>query len=224
MKTRRERLSDEELRDLLRQGDPAADGSEPTPDEFAAMRRTMLNQVDTSPTKSAWLSWSTMTVAATVTVAVIALAILLQVGPTGIVPEPGPEPTVQQPPATDPLAASPRPEEPGEPSSPSETAAEPEQPPAGTPAGQVAEAAPTEGAQPGAQPGAQQAAPQPGVAAAEPGAQLTATAPPQETPPTDRQARTVQFTAPGGTRIIWTLDPDFQLPASEPDQAARGEL
>lgn len=29
--------------------------------------------------------------------------------------------------------------------------------------------------------------------------------------PPDRQARTVQFTAPGGTRIIWTLDPDFEL-------------
>ena len=27
----------------------------------------------------------------------------------------------------------------------------------------------------------------------------------------ERRARQIQFTAPGGTRIIWTLDPDFRL-------------
>jgi hypothetical protein len=40
----------------------------------------------------------------------------------------------------------------------------------------------------------------------------------------DRAARTVQFTAPGGTRIIWTLDPDFDFPVTEPDTGARGEM
>ena len=36
--------------------------------------------------------------------------------------------------------------------------------------------------------------------------------------PTDQEARTrtVQFTAPRGTRIIWTLDPEFESPISGP--------
>ncbi len=38
--------------------------------------------------------------------------------------------------------------------------------------------------------------------------------------PADKQARTVQFTAPRGTRIIWTLDPNFESPIAgqEPRQ------
>jgi hypothetical protein len=34
---------------------------------------------------------------------------------------------------------------------------------------------------------------------------------PNPSPP-DKRARTVQFTAPRGTRIIWTLDPNFEPP------------
>jgi len=33
--------------------------------------------------------------------------------------------------------------------------------------------------------------------------------------PPERQARTVRFTAPRGTRIIWTLDPNFESPIAE---------
>ncbi|MDH3628238.1 MAG: hypothetical protein OES25_11370 [Acidobacteriota bacterium] len=29
--------------------------------------------------------------------------------------------------------------------------------------------------------------------------------------PTDSQARQVQFTTPGGTRIVWVLDPNFEI-------------
>ncbi len=35
--------------------------------------------------------------------------------------------------------------------------------------------------------------------------------------PPDVRARTVQFTAPRGTRIIWTLDPEFESPISGPE-------
>ncbi|HEX9699317.1 MAG TPA: hypothetical protein VGD06_07640 [Acidobacteriota bacterium] len=41
---------------------------------------------------------------------------------------------------------------------------------------------------------------------------LTAT----ETPSTDRKARTLQFTTPRGTRIIWTLDPEYVSPTAAP--------
>jgi len=37
-----------------------------------------------------------------------------------------------------------------------------------------------------------------------------------ETPVTDRKARTLQFTAPRGTRIIWTLDPEYVSPTAAP--------
>ena len=28
---------------------------------------------------------------------------------------------------------------------------------------------------------------------------------------TDRKARQIQFSTPGGTRVVWTLDPDFEV-------------
>jgi hypothetical protein len=28
---------------------------------------------------------------------------------------------------------------------------------------------------------------------------------------TDRKARQIQFSTPGGTRVVWTLDPDFKV-------------
>jgi len=60
----------------------------------------------------------------------------------------------------------------------------------------------------------------------EPADPATSTAAPAATPiadnpsPPDRQARTVQFVAPRGTRIIWTLDPNFESPITgqEPRQ------
>jgi hypothetical protein len=37
-----------------------------------------------------------------------------------------------------------------------------------------------------------------------------------ETPGTDRKARTLQFITPRGTRIIWTLDPEYVSPTAAP--------
>ena len=34
-------------------------------------------------------------------------------------------------------------------------------------------------------------------------------------PAPDGERRQLQFATPGGTRIIWTLDPQFKLPDSE---------
>jgi hypothetical protein len=36
------------------------------------------------------------------------------------------------------------------------------------------------------------------------------------TPPTRENTRTVHFVAPGGTRIIWTIDPNFEPPIAGP--------
>lgn len=51
------------------------------------------------------------------------------------------------------------------------------------------------------------------VPAPSPGEALAATVAATNDPsPPNVRARTVQFTAPRGTRIIWTLDPDFESP------------
>ncbi|MFQ5743533.1 MAG: hypothetical protein ACE5HV_08080 [Acidobacteriota bacterium] len=64
----------------------------------------------------------------------------------------------------------------------------------------------------------QRAAPE-GGAIEEPARERAATAAGHPRP--GRQARTVRFTAPRGTRIIWTLDPDFKAPTLEPRNQAR---
>ena len=53
-------------------------------------------------------------------------------------------------------------------------------------------------------------APRPAEALAETGAT-------SDPSPPNVRARTVHFTTPRGTRIIWTLDPDFKSPISGPD-------
>ncbi len=65
---------------------------------------------------------------------------------------------------------------------------------------------------------------QPVTAAPDPPAMTVAAPSPVETAaatndpsPPDVRARTVQFTAPRGTRIIWTLDPEFESPISGPE-------
>jgi len=218
----RRNLSDEELGKLLRLGDPVGDGREPSCDEIAAMRRTVLNAVDTRAATRPWLSRSLVTAAATVAVALIALAILLQAGPWGEVlqPETGPATPAETAPATAGAEAS---------SQEIEPQADP-----GAATGTPTPAVPTEA-----------------VAAVEEAPEAVMTEPSRdpatvgeapvdpEAPPTlaaveeaplidplavEREPRTVHFTTPGGTRIIWTLDPDFELPVSEPDTRARGEM
>jgi len=182
MKADHKNLSDGELRKLLNLGDPADDGIESAPEEVAAMRRTILNAIDTSPAARSWLSRPYATAAATVAVALIALTLLLRAGPWGAVLQPETRPVTP----AEPVPAAPIESTTAVVESPEALAAEP-------------------------------SADEPTVAAVEESQGIV--------PPTvEREPRTVRFTAPGGTRIIWTLDPDFQLPVSEPDDRARGEL
>ena len=217
MRADRRNPSDDELRKLLNLGDPAGDGHPPDAQEIAAMRRTVLNAVDTGAATRPWLSSSFVTAAATVAVAHIALAILLRAGPWGTVlqPETGPATPAETAPAApiDPAAAE----------SPSAVAAEPslepspEEVPQGMEPQAASEAAVAELPEAAANQRPEVAAGELTLAAVEESLDIAA-------PVAARERRTVQFTAPGGTRIIWTLDPDFQLPVSEPDDRARGEL
>jgi len=191
----RKNLPDGELRELLNLGDPAGDGNEPGTKEITAMRRTVLNAIDTSPTARSWLSRPYAAVAATVVVALIALALLLRAGPWGAVlqPETGSVTPAEPLPAT--LIES---------------------------ATVVAESPEAQAAEPSADPAPVTESP---MAAVDPVPIAAVEEPSDIIPPSaEREPLTVRFTAPGGTRIIWTLDPDFQLPVSEPDDRARGEL
>ena len=192
MRSNRRNLSDKEMGKLLKLGDPAGDGNDPTTDEIAAMRRTILNAVDSGAVARPWLSRSLVTASATVAVALIALTILLRTGPWGEVlqPETGPATPAETAPAA-----------------PIDSAAT------------VAESPEAIAAEPSSEPSPE---PNPATASTE---EVPQGVEPQVAPEVaSREPRTVQFTAPGGTRIIWTLDPDFQLPVSEPDDRARGEL
>jgi hypothetical protein len=189
----RQGLSEEELGKLLRLGDPASDGHEPSREEVADMRRAVLNAVDTPAAAHPWLSRSALAAAATVAVALIALAILLQAGPWGEVlqPETGPATPAEPAPVavTEPSRVEPLPEP---------------APQIEVPGAVVAEAA---------------------VVVEDPAAMAATETPSDVVPPAvGREARTVRFTAPGGTRIIWTLDPDFQVPVTELGDRARGEM
>ena len=53
------------------------------------------------------------------------------------------------------------------------------------------------------------------VATPVPPPENTAVAAVNDPPPPHRRTRTMRFTAPRGTRIIWTLDPDFESPIAE---------
>ena len=208
MTSDRRNLSDEEIGKLLRLGDPASDGSEPAREEVAAMRRTVLNAVDTRASSRPWPSRSLATAMATVAVALIALAILLQAGPWNEVPQPEAGPATSTEPAPE-IAT------PSTPTDPVAAAEEIPEAPVTEPSPDPANAAEVPEATVAALP----------AAAGEPTALAAVEESPDVLPPTAaRKPRTVQFTAPGGTRIIWTLDPDFELPVGEPDDQARGEL
>lgn len=223
------------LRDLLRAADPA--GTERP--ELDAIERANLRQriiaaareenlaADTwSPGWSAGRpAWLLPAMAVAVLVAAVGLAVWsLQGGagsPPGAVAE-GVAPIPQASVATEPAA----------------TAAAQETPPTTAPATSMGEAPLSEPPRqavadasvdaPGIfepQPGAgNPAIDQPAAqAATEPAAVTVADGPAvadSTTPDTDRQARTVQFVAPRGTRIIWTLDPNFESPITghEPRQ------
>jgi hypothetical protein len=172
---------DEALGELLRRGDPVGDGCEPTPEEIAHMRRQVLDAAGTH-ISGPWLLWW-RPAAAVMAVVVVALAawVVLRDADSS-------SPATRRARATDNGAEQ---------------------------SAQIAETIPEEPAGP----------PEPQPA----GDSLTDQAPESEqvriasantdpngtsvstTPTEDRSARTIRFTTRNGTRIIWTLDPDFEI-------------
>lgn len=194
MRRKTRKITDRELADLLRRGDPAADGRDPRPDEIARMRRAVLAEAHgaAAPGRTAgWRSWvARAAVAATAVVAVLTLWSQLP-GPDAP-PSPRPGASAGGPAVgdtgkgdSDPRASSPPMVLPEGPRFPSQ------RPVPDLPAAVDAEA---------------------GTALAPTPAAADATGPPSTE--SRRPARTVRFTIPGGTRIIWKLDPDFHLPTA----------
>lgn len=164
-------MSDRELRDLLRRGDPANDGSEPDPAERARLRAAVLDADKGNP--------STRPLPALLLPAGAVITALLVLGLSWVV-------------LRDRYPAEPAPGT-GREAVPASPIAEADDLPAAPLPGEPAPRLETESPLPAAVP----------------------PAPAQETATTDddtpRGPRTVRFTAAGGTRIIWTLDPEFDI-------------
>ena len=220
-----EATGSDELTYKLRLGDPAADAPQIDGLELARMRRTIIAAAeeaqDTRAGSWTWINVSRPLAVALATIVIALFAVWLFTPTPGIVPG-GPAagddvppgavadaapPTVE--PAEAGSAPPPRTSTQAEPLSPEQTTTLPdpaiESP---VPAEQIS---PIEQVAP-----PQTLEPQP---IAPPDAPTAITV--ADTSPSDRQARTVQFTAPRGTRIIWTLDPNFESPFVE--QTARQE-
>ena len=152
-------MNDDRLRQILRQGDPAAEDSGLTPDEIHAMRRAVLTAAPEPRRRLAWLP-----ALATGAAALLVLALAISHGPWHETPAP-PAPPVRV------AGAVPT--------------------PAPAPVVPVAPAAP----------------PQEIVKVSRPARRLrlrhhVPPAPP-DLPLPDSTVREVQFSTPGGTRIIW---------------------
>lgn len=195
-----EKRHEDDLRRLLQRGDPAADDNGMTPDEIAEMRRAILAEAD-RPSQQGLLPFLSVLMrplpAAATAVAVLILAALWLYPwepsrPT--FPGSGGPAVADAPPLTPPEptggqeATAPAPEEPA-PLAPTPAASEP-----------VAEARSAE------------RIPETSIVEPSPQRELVV----DTEPVADRQARTVLFTSPLGTRIIWTLDPEFESPLAEP--------
>lgn len=161
------------LRDLLREGDPAAGDSGLSPEEVQSMRRTVLSAAP-EPRRRGWLVPALATAAALILAAV--LMITLGRTPPEI-PEPGPvmaAPIIPTPIIPTPIIPAPTPE--------------PEPPVL------LAEEKPEEKPEPLA------------VAPAAPVLpEQQAVLPAASAAPEDQ--RQIQFSTPGGTRVIWVLNP-----------------
>jgi hypothetical protein len=201
MKNDTHRHGNARLRSLLRRCDPAGDGADPSPAEIAAWRRAILDAARPSAAPVRLWLWGAAALAA------VAVLLLVLVGPRMLRPEPAPAEPLRNA-RTAPLPARPAPSQ------------ETESPPSDvTTAGRsLADSSPDGGTVPVASPD-----PSPSTVAAvvpavtidaqtrpaAPGTLDTAGAAARGT---DRSARVIHFTAPGGTRIIWRLDPRFSLP------------
>ena len=178
MSGERDRDAERELRDVLRRGDPAADGREPDPAEVARLRAAVVGMAPgaRSPLLPRW-AWAG---AAVVAAGGVLVVVSLVGGRLPGVPAETPPEVAGLPQRHEPAAA------PG-PGSPFAGAGGPED--ASRPSGAPARAGVPE------------------ATAAEP-AVLAAERPPGEGAQPPRQ---IHFTGVRGTRIIWTLDPDFDL-------------
>ena len=159
------------LRDVLREGDPAAGDPGLSPEEVQSMRRTVLSAVP-EPRRRGWLVPALATAAALILAAVL---VLWQTAP-GTPPEPGPVVAAPVTPAPTPEPVRPAP------------APQPEPPV------RIAEEKPEEQPEPLA------AAPAIPVVPEQQAVLPAASAAPEE-------QRQIQFSTPGGTRVIWMLNP-----------------
>jgi hypothetical protein len=183
--------TDLKLRRLLQAGDPAADDRDPDPAELNRWRRKTLTAAETGSSTAAW--WRPLLpVAAVVAVAVLAAIYLLPSGEPG--ESSSPAVITQQTPVDD-----------GAPAPEVQPAVEADTSGGHTEPDRLLLAQEQSGNFAGVSPGMMQeispaAAPVP---------------PAPDSPVADvvlAAARTVHFTAPGGTRVIWTLNPELELP------------
>jgi hypothetical protein len=189
---RQKNLHDKALSTLLRRGDPAGDGRDPSPAEVAAWRQTVLAAARDRLPGRYRQAWNV----AMATAGLLLLAVLLV---------PLLRPSTVAPP-------SPQVADLGEPAAPDQVA-----PPArGTgalpdsePTGRGRETTDTIASgrvdpKTASHPGAGAIRPADTMPPASGASHLESAAP--------SPARTIRFTAPGGTRIIWKLDPGFSVP------------
>lgn len=165
----------DELREILKRGDPAAGDPGLTPEEVHAMRRTVLSAVP-EPRRRGWLVPAMVTAAALILAAVVALSLWR--------PEP-PKVAVRPPAVRPPLPPAGEGRGEGSVVQPEKT------PPLPSPALQEREPPPS--------PRKEVVRPEP-----EPEPVVLAQAEPPAAPHGPTQ---IQFSTPGGTRIIWVLRP-----------------
>lgn len=199
------RAQPEPLTRLLRDADPAAGDTGLNPIEVAQMRQAITdaardgNDRHRAPIAApAWMRPPWMRPAlALATIGIVALGLWALVGPPPAAP---PEPVAD-------AGADAAPSPPAEP-----PVVNPDQ------AAEIADQRAVISARPAPIPDQPVAAapnlPAMTVPAARPAETVAVTNDPS---PPDVRARTVQFIAPRGTRIIWTLNPDFVSPISGPD-------
>ena len=192
---------------LLRRGDPAAEGESLQPADAARMRRSMLAEIEAAG-RSPSLPWRAVLAAAGGAALVLALGVAwwrLEDGPHAgqtethaavaaaaedpVVATAAPEPAKASPGAA---AVPPRPAGPGSPAPP-----------------QLARRIPATGAS------APMSRPPTRPRRARPGASAVQKAPARSPEAAVQAARQIEFETPGGTRVVWVLDPSYQALSTE---------
>lgn len=185
MTDRSRHQEDLQIRRLLKEGDPAADGLNPDAGELSRWRRQVLTASEAGTRSQEGRRWLLPVSAVATAAALAGLVFLLPQSPVEM-PAPGAI-TRQMPPRN----AEPVPQ----PAPPTPILA----------SGDIAQADPVLPA--GDETGS-------GAILSPDSQPTTSVSPPPVSPPQDvaLAARTVHFTAPGGTRVIWTLNPELELP------------